>query len=59
MYLHIIMIEEFLILMRAVIAVIYGPPRRYSNISKTFKKIEKKLKYIYMTILGLAEKFKR
>ena len=39
-------------------AVKYGSPRRHSNSSKTFKNKSEKLKYIFITILGLAEPFK-
>ena len=39
-------------------AVIYGSPRKHSSSSKTFKKNREKFKFIFMTILGLAESFK-
>ena len=45
--------------MKFIFTVIYGSPSRHSNSSKTFKKTRKKLKYIFMTILGLAESFKK
>ena len=41
-----------------LLTVICGSPRRHSNSCKTFEKNRKKLKYIFMTILGLAESFK-
>ena len=37
-----------------LLAIVYVSPRRHPNDSKTF---EKKLKYIFVTILGLAETF--
>ena len=40
-----------------LLAVVHGSPR-HSNSSKSFKKIGKKLKYIFMSISGLAESFK-
>ena len=41
-----------------VLVWVYGLPRRHSNSSKTFKKNRIKLKYIFMSIKGLAESFK-
>ena len=41
-----------------LLAVMHGSLRRLTKSSKIFKKHRKKLKYIFMTILGLAESFK-
>ena len=38
-----------------LLSVIYGSPRQHWNSSKTFKKNREKLKYSFMTILGLTE----
>ena len=40
-----------------LLTVIYGSPRCHLNSSKTFKKNRKKLKHIFLTMLGLAESF--
>ena len=41
-----------------LLTVIYGSLQQHSYSSKTFKKNRNKLKYIFITILGLAESFK-
>ena len=41
--------------MKFLLVVIYGSSGRHSISSKSFKKDPKKWKYIFMTILGLAE----
>ena len=43
---------------KLLLAVIYESPRQHSNSFKIFKKMGKKLKYIFWTIFGLAESFK-
>ena len=49
---------EWASLTKFLLAFIYWSPRRHSNSFKPFKN-RKKLKYIFMSISGLAESFKR
>ena len=57
-YIHTITYCDWAKRTKFLLAVIYGLPRGHSNSSKTFKKNCKKLKWIFMTISGLAESFK-
>ena len=49
---------NYIILLLQVRTVIYGSSRRHSNSSKAYFKESERLKYIFMTISGLAESFK-